>query len=174
MNQLKKEKGQAFSTFQLLIAAVVALALLAVLLPLLKSPNIGNSPTKLTQDLLKSQIDNIGALAYTPTLTIKKDYSLSISGLVDETGIDRSQVAFVLPTELNNSFSNNNLNVLKYLKSTKGTFIIGILCDYEGSDFTTSFDAYTEDISTGNIDEPTFYDTTGGLKVCMIFPKRTS
>ena len=145
MIKLRKEKGQAFSTFQLLIAAVVALALLAVLLPLLKSPNIGNSATKLTQDLLKSQQQNIGALRYTQKVTMKANDTMAVSGLTQNTGIDVDQVSIVVPEELSSSFTVANNKVLKYSKTSKGTYIIGVLCDNQDA-FDASVGNYSTEI----------------------------
>ncbi|MEK6821465.1 MAG: hypothetical protein AABY11_03650, partial [archaeon] len=50
--------GQAFSTFQLLIAAVVALAILVLLLNIIGSlPNLGGQkPNKVASDLVGSQV----------------------------------------------------------------------------------------------------------------------
>ena len=66
-----KEKGQAFSTFQLLIAAVVALAILGVLLPMItKNINIGGDITDSINTTLKTQVSNYGNLAYTDEVKV--------------------------------------------------------------------------------------------------------
>ena len=177
MIKLRKERGQAFSTFQLLIAAVVALALLAVLLPLLKSPNIGNSPTKLTQDLLKAQVNNIGTLSYTQKVKIPPKFTMAVSGITQNTGIDIDQVKIIVPTELenNNTFEVLNNKVLKYDKSTKGTYIIGILCNYKSEiseDLTNTYNKEISSDATENLFDSS--NDTEDLIVCVIFPKRTS
>ena len=176
MIKLRKEKGQAFSTFQLLIAAVVALALLAVLLPLLKSPNIGNSATKLTQDLLKSQQTNIGALSYTQKVKIQPKYTMAVSGITQNTGIDTDQVAIVVPSELDgSSFSVSNNKLLTYKKSSKGTYIFGVLCDNrEGLDDSITNNNLNDKFNSISVDNLFDPNSTSGLIVCIIFPERTS
>lgn len=58
-------RGQAFSVFQLLIAAVVAGAILVILLQVLGTlPGISQDPNEVAGSSVQTQIDNIGSPAF--------------------------------------------------------------------------------------------------------------
>jgi hypothetical protein len=172
----KREKGQAFSTFQLLIAAVVALALLAVLLPLITGGfNIGNKPDQVAGELLQTQIDNPGALSYTSEVRFTKG-TLAASGLVEDTGIDPDQVFFVINDELSNYFKvlgeDNDVlgpgKILEYTRNTDGKYQLGIICEYDTEIESTL--TYYDDIP----DDASGAEWAEDVKNCVIFPRRAS
>jgi len=171
--KLKNKKGQAFSTFQLLIAAVVALALLGVLMPIIMK-TLGfaqGDPISTSKQLLQGQIDNPGTLAYTDSVAFtNKKKSLTASGISENTGLSPDQVRFIVgdlaDTDFQELADNKGIN---YLKSTKGTYKIGIICDYQNN-ILDSAEAYTEipDITAIT------WESTDDIKVCVVFPKRSS
>jgi len=173
--KFKNKKGQAFSTFQLLIAAVVALALLGVLMPIIMK-TLGfaqGDPVSTSKQLLQGQIDNPGTLSYTDSVAFTdKKKSLSASGISENTGLSANQVKFVSDLEADFDVLGDGRGI-NYKKSTKGTYKIGILCDYQGEDgLDASMESYGDEIPEG-ASELT-WDNVDGQKVCIVFPKRSS
>ncbi|MDD2477387.1 MAG: hypothetical protein PHW45_00170 [Candidatus ainarchaeum sp.] len=184
MSNLINQKGQAFSTFQLLIAAVVALALLGVLMPIIMGNfSIGKSPSDSAQQYAKTQINNAGSLGYTDTLKFKKDDSISATGVADGIDVDRDQVYVVVPTDLIDiTFSDpstSSYKQTKYLKSTKADYKIGVICDYKESiEVSLGYNGLTggpnneDDFFSIIKDLDDFKDLDNSIKVCILFPKR--
>lgn len=84
------DRGQAFSTFQLLISAVVALAILVLLLNIMGSlPDFGNrSPSEEAVNLIKSQINSPAELRTSGNaVTFKKDDSLNTKSIAANSGV---------------------------------------------------------------------------------------
>ena len=171
--KFKNKKGQAFSTFQLLIAAVVALALLGVLMPIIMNV-LGfaqRDPVSTSKQLLQGQVDNPGTLTYTDSVVFTdKKKSLSSSGISENTGLSPDQVRFVVgdlaTTDFVELVDNKGID---YQKSTKGTYKIGIICDYKNNIIESS-EAYAEIPDITSIT----WESTDDIKVCVIFPKRSS
>lgn len=169
------KKGQAFSTFQLLIAAVVALALLGVLLPIImKNVDIGDNPEELTQRLIKTQIDSIGSLKYTKEATFKNGDSISGATLANSANLDRSEVCVLNPE--GSTFEGDGGKIITYNSSSSLKYKMGVLCDYsdkleESVDyFVAEMPANSDDCYTSlGIDD---YDDGPIKKVCIVFPKR--
>ena len=180
MSNLKNQKGQAFSTFQLLIAAVVALALLGVLMPIIMGNfSIGKNPSDSAQQYAKTQINNAGSLNYTETLKFKKDDSISATGVADGIDVGRDQVYVIVPDDLIDTFedaSGSNYKQTSYLKSTKADYKIGVICDYKG-ELENSLENYNlgkddDDFYNKLNDVESFADLEDTIKVCILFPKR--
>jgi hypothetical protein len=173
---LKNKKGQAFSTFQLLIAAVVALALLGVLMPIImRSIDIGGDPSQATQQLLKSQIDNPGTLSFTDDVTFSSKYNtLSASGVANDTGLDAGQIVFAT-NGLDDTFSTigTSASKIEYSKTQKGKYRLGVLCDSDAAALVTSVDDYK---ASNKIDDSVSVTATNfadpSVTCCLIFPKR--
>ncbi len=93
------KKGQASSTFQLLIAAIVALAILGVLISIITgviTPQ-GN-PTSATKQLVKSQMDNPGGESCTEQqVRFSRNIRLASMGIVEDTGLSPNQLLFINP-----------------------------------------------------------------------------
>jgi len=173
--KFKNKKGQAFSTFQLLIAAVVALALLGVLLPIImRNVDIGGDPSQAAQSLLKTQINNPGTLAFTDPVTFSaKNNSLSASGIANDTGLDRQQIVFSI-NGLDDAFSNVGETAITYDKTDKGKYMIGILCDRDKASLNDSIDSYmgANKIMFGSTDI-VYQEGDETVTNCVIFPKRS-
>ena len=176
--KLKNSKGQAFSTFQLLIAAVVALALLGVLMPIIMK-TLGfaqGDPISTSKQLLQSQIDNPGTLSYTDSVAFTSSKnSLAASGISENTGVTREQIML-----LNNGLSEftatpegQPANVLKYTRTTKGTYKIGVLCDWV-ADIEGAVGNYSSEIPNITGVTATSFPDAAGQKVCIVFPMRSS
>ncbi|MDP2666594.1 MAG: hypothetical protein Q8P05_03780 [Candidatus Diapherotrites archaeon] len=128
-------RGQAFSTFQLLIAAVVALAILVLLLNIIGSlPFLSTQkPSTESVNLIKSQVNEPGALRTSNRLIFVRDDSLNTRAIASSSGIlteaqlciskgdheDTSEFEFTSITEG---------DVLRYNGSQLGVKI-SVLCD---------------------------------------------
>jgi len=163
------KKGQAFSTFQLLIAAVVALALLGVLLPIImKNVNIDGNPEESAQTLIRSQANSVGSLRYTDEVKFKDGDSISAAALAEGTGLSRQQVCVVNP---GTSFTGGGATIT-YDSSSTLSYRIGVFCDYydELDDSLNYFeDEMPEDLG---VCEDRFDSEFSSEKVCIVFPKR--
>ena len=91
---VRNQKGQAFDVFKLLIAAVVALAILAVLWPILTGVGFGfvTEPNEGAGTKIKNITQ--GHLSVTEKVTFKKEGALTASAISNASGgtIDASQV----------------------------------------------------------------------------------
>ncbi|MDD3178311.1 MAG: hypothetical protein PHR26_02215 [Candidatus ainarchaeum sp.] len=170
-----KEKGQAFSTFQLLIAAVVALAILGVLLPMItKNINIGGDVTDSINTTLKTQVSNYGNLAYTDEVKVssKNTEFVSTSSIVAGTGIDSNQVYFDIAGNDNffaigSSDTYTTGKTLKMKSSENTKFKFGILC----ADSSNSLIKIINDYDLVELDTYEEFGETDAT-VCVIFPKK--
>ncbi len=170
MKKLKlNKKGQAFSTFQLLIAAVVALALLGVLLPIImKNVNIGGNPEESAQTLIRSQINSVGSLRYTESVKFKNGDSISAPALAEGTGLSRQQVCILNP---GSNFDGETGASITYNSSSTLSYQIGVLCDYK-DEMQASLGQFTGEVPDGaSLCESRFTDFSSE-KVCIVFPKR--
>jgi len=121
------------------------------------------------KQLLSNQIHNPGTLAYTDSIKFtSKTNSLYSERMSENTSIVPNQVKFV--TNLENDFeTNSSNNVLRYIKPTKGTYKIGIYCDYLEDNTIRGISAYRSEIpSVSNIS----WGDLDTQKVCVIFPKK--
>ncbi|MEK6941407.1 MAG: hypothetical protein AABW85_00945 [archaeon] len=76
-------KGQGFEVFKLLIAAIVAGAILAILLPLLNIDFTGRDPTTVAAEKIKAGITLPGTSLFTDTVSFKKNQPLVASTLAN-------------------------------------------------------------------------------------------
>lgn len=179
------KKGQASSTFQLLIAAVVALAILGVLITVISkvNPNVTNITTS-TNQLLQQQVSNPGARGCTEKVTFKQNSTLSAEGITRNTGLDTKQIFFTNKVdEIDNFYvvggsldrgSNESVDggrILEYRGSGSKDVTICVLCSGSGGDgLKSAMDDYGLNIGNA-IPE---YISPSGESVCVIYPKRTS
>jgi len=168
---LKKERGQAFSTFQLLIAAVVALALLGVLMPIISNINPG---TGRVVDALKERIntqqDQPGTLSLTDDLKVSgsKDPYISTATITEGTGMASQQVFFM--TNGTNDFKiSDDGSVLQIVNQSTITYKFGVLCQTNLESLTSSMDQYDSVLKDG-YDLPSFGELDEDIRVCVIFP----
>ncbi len=87
-------KGQAYSTFKLLIAAIVAMAILAILIPIIMQVMglITASPLNETKSLLSDLVGSPGALKHTPEVVFEPDDVLAASALTERLPISKDQL----------------------------------------------------------------------------------
>lgn len=88
------QRGQAYSTFKLLIAAIVAMAMLAILIPIIMQAMgwLTNSPLNETKSLISDLVGSPGSLKHTPEVVFKPDDVLAASALVERLPISADQI----------------------------------------------------------------------------------
>ena len=103
-----REKGQAASTFQLLISAVVAMALLGILVPIVMKVmgTVQSDAISSLKQKMGSAKNNLGSEVHVGKITLSKRSSVSAKTLADAVALDKSQVCFCIASEaLQDSFS---------------------------------------------------------------------
>ncbi len=148
-------RGQAFSTFQLLIAAVVALAILVLLLNIIGSlPTPGTTkPQAEAVNLIKSQINSPSELRTSSnSVNFGKEDSLNSKSIATSSGVlTSSQVCISMgdfSAEDESDFANTNQNlegdIIQYKGSGQLRVKLSVICD-TGS-------ALREDLENNGID----------------------
>lgn len=133
-------RGQAFSTFQLLIAAVVALAILVLLLNIIGSlPNLGGQkPNKVASDLVASQVNSPAELRTSTQVPFGKDDSLNAKSIAAASGVvTEGQICLSLGDHENSSDEtgfqiSSSGNVITYNGASSLRVKISVLCDTAG------------------------------------------
>ncbi len=174
---LKNSKGQAFSTFQLLIAAVVALALLGVLMPIIGGINpAGGNITDSVKEKIKSNQDLPGTITLTESIKVssKTQGTVATDAITDGSGMDPESVKFIVPSKYSSDFGvSSDGQILQIKKSERINYKFGVLChrDAERLDnFITSSSSLSNNIlSELDITESGF-ESTNSSRVCIVFP----
>ncbi|MBM3282584.1 MAG: hypothetical protein FJY86_04585, partial [Candidatus Diapherotrites archaeon] len=135
---LVNNKGQAFSTFQLLIAAVVALAILVLLLNIIGGlPNFGSSePLEEAATLIKGQVNSPSELRTgSNPITFTKEDSLNPKAIADKSGVvTANQVCISLGDFLQDDGTdfaemNETAGIVKYTGSGQFRVRLSVICD---------------------------------------------
>jgi hypothetical protein len=175
-------KGQAFSTFQLLIAAVVALALLGVLMPIIsKNINIAGSVVDATKEKIRSQQDQPGTLTLTDALRIsgrRGETYIAVGTITDGTGMDPKQVRFLISDKYDSDFESNDTGAyLEIINQSTVTYKFGILCNSSlanlNSDITNYSSVFQTKLGFANYqlsDNDFLGDYVSNSKTCIVFP----
>jgi len=168
------QKGQASSTFQLLIAAIVALAILGVLISVIGGiGGISGDPTTATKQLLKNQINNPGAESCTDPVefSAKKNKSLAAMGITKDSGLDSEQVFFTNePNEGVTGFEVNSTgSILQYISQSSKKVVICVIC----AEGTENLEQALEDNlgASNGVSVPTGVE---GETFCAVYPKKTA
>ena len=171
------KKGQASSTFQLLIAAVVALAILGVLLNILGViPGPNKDPTYATKSLLGTQINDTGAESCTDSVTFSRSKStLSAEGITGNSGLDPEQIYFDNPEGISNfkygGANEDNRQLLKYNYTTSKRVIMCIICSADKEKLKQAIEANKK---TGDNFIENESNLSDGEIVCVVYPRKTS
>jgi hypothetical protein len=165
----RKERGQAFSTFQLLIAAVVALALLGVLMPIIGGINPGTDRlVDALEERINTQQNQYGTVSLTDDIKIsgRSDPYISTETITNGTGMDHKQVLFML-NDYENDFSTTDGSVLEIINTSRITYQFGVLCSGNKTNLDTSLASYTSIIKDNTL-LGSFDDEE--IRVCVVFP----
>lgn len=86
---IRDQRGQAFSTFQLLISAVIALAILGLLLTILGQLPFLNTqkPSTEAENLIKSQVSRPGEVRTSLPVSFQKGDSLNTKAIASASGV---------------------------------------------------------------------------------------
>ena len=183
MSEIITKKKAPTSLVIILMIAILLLIIFGLLLPNLYrlvpiQDNYFGTPNIQAKTLIKTQLNNPGVLSYTEKTTFdnrkyKSISSAEISNLnsyPDTIPISSNQIMFLTNNLSEFTISSETPgNQLTYNLTKKGTYKIGIFCDYKES-LDNSIKEYPKIPSTAS--SSLFSDDLSGQKVCVIFPKK--
>ncbi len=145
-------KGQEFSVFQLIISAIVAVAVLGVLLTLMGTViGPGKDPIDATKALVSSLIDKSGSLSKTDPVSFDKDKTISASAIADPISVDKGSICFSVGAYQPKFSTGATGNHLAYTGSTPFTVKIQAICASNGSDLTAAITDYQTADAAGKV-----------------------
>lgn len=127
-------RGQAFSTFQLLISAIIALAILVLLLNIIGGIGFdaGQDPNKAAADLVTSQVNSPSELRTTSNpVSFGRDDSLNVRSIASRSGVVTADQICISKGDHENTeeFEFSSDDVLRYNGSSDLRIKISVLCD---------------------------------------------
>ncbi len=147
------QRGQGSSVFQLLIAAVVAVAILGVLLNMIgviKPPGSGDAAS-VAKEKLKEAYSNKGTPRVSEKIQVRRDSGIitpqGVAGY--ELGIEASRVCLGVTRDLSTQFGNPSDPVLQYESSTARDVKVVAVCS-TGNDLE---DYVTNTLSSWDIED---------------------
>ena len=128
------QKGQAFSTFELLISAVVALAILVLLLNIVGNLQFfgGKNPSDEAKVLIQSQISKPSELQTTRDVTFRPESSLNAKAIATASGVITADQICISPGDFadNKNFEPSpNGAIITYTGSANITTNLSVICD---------------------------------------------
>jgi len=137
------QKGQAFSVFELMIAAIVAVAILFVLLPILSGIQGGGTIDAAKNTIANglSSVKNGGAMT-TQEFTLQKD-DLLTSKMFSDKGFDQHSIVFDVETPIQPNFEatiGDGYSFFKYNASTNITVVARVVCEITGDSLQQTLD----------------------------------
>jgi uncharacterized protein (UPF0333 family) len=132
-------KGQAFSAFKLLIAAIVAIALLGVLMPIITQTTglIKTDPSETIGRAINGIINSPGSISKTDNLTFSPKTSVAVKAIASKAGLDKSQICVSLGTYEENpdsGFTTMDGTQIAWNGSTDKSVKAYVVCDLNPSD----------------------------------------
>ena len=169
-------RGQAFDSFKLLIAAIVAIAILGVLMPIIAQIGgfIPSDPTASIARQLTNTINSPGTLKVTEKLTFSRDVSnISAKAIANEASISPDQICFSLGAYAERGFTIMGEGKTKSIVwNGSGTITVKayVICDTTKEDLAASVESYItdEDVSLDNC------DGCGTDKCCAVILKSSN
>ena len=128
-------KGQAFDVFKLLIAAVVAIAILALLLPIITNLNIfgKNDPTTEARTVIKSIGTHKANSVTSQEVIFKQGTALNARSISDGSGglVSVEQICLSAGDFIDDDSweTTDNMRVVRYNGSTSKTVQLLVICD---------------------------------------------
>jgi len=182
------QKGQAYSTFKLLIAAIIAMAILAILIPIIMQAMgwLTASPLNETKSLLTDLVGSPGALKHTPEVAFKPDDVLASSALVERLPISKDQVCLStgqFEEDSENGFecigcedARDNQRLI-YHGSSNQAARLAVVCNVNLTELLDDIEAYNLEDGDGEWDGTSIEDACevceGKGKCCAIILKRS-
>ena len=124
------DRGQAYSVFRLLIAAIVAVAILAILIPIIM--NIfppGNDISAVTKQLVQKQEGMPGALDTSTEVIFKTGSSLAPSAIAGNTGLTAEQVCLHKGDFIDNEFIKVQGQTIMNVGSSDIQMKVSVICN---------------------------------------------
>lgn len=152
-------KAQSFSVFQLVISAVIAVAILAVLLGVMSSMQLINTdPDSAMGDTLSKAAGAYGSSIRTENMTFAQGTSVSAATLAESAGLDPNQICFSLGKYENGDFeilSVGDRQTLEYDGRTAKNISAYVVCDLSQDNLEEYLGASStlEPLTGGSIDE---------------------
>ncbi len=166
---MANQKGQGSSVFQLLVSAVVALAILGVLLGIIGGlPIFGSEdPITASRNALKSAYNQKGSPAFSSNVKLSKDKVFTQAGVTPEDlGVDRRKVCIGYSEEVGGGGGSSRIfeqtrpgPTLAYLPSQARSVKIGALC-MDGQDLADEIDTLGWNLE-GSLSSPQCHATAG-------------
>lgn len=172
------KKGQASSTFSLLIAAVVALAILGVLLSILNViPGMNTKPGDATKTLLSTQINRYGEEQCTTKVTFDTSNArLATQAATLDTGLSAEQVYFDNPEELSQfeitGTSETSNQMLRYKPTNSYKVLMCVVCSNNKDSLQSAIE-----LNQKSSDVFASVDDMEGIEddqtICVVYPRKT-
>ncbi len=148
--QRMNQEGQAFDVFKLLIAAIIAMSILFILVPIVMRASIlfTKNPGDETKTLLSVMYDKKDSMQETDKVTFKKDTSLAKATLVGGTPLSKEQVCYHLGdfSDASNEWSSQG-DLLIYRGSGERTVKIAVICTGGQEQLNSDIESYFPDYS---------------------------
>ena len=168
------EKGQAFSVFKLLIAAVVAGAILLILLQTLQVlPNIGSrTPNEVASNAVKSQINEPGLPVIRQNVTFNPGDTLFNKTIAEQSRALSTEQVCVTVSEDAPNWEKFEVRGKGQTVTYEGTFAqkvrLLVICDRE-SEISDSLEAFDYDTQFNvDVEDDCDYDNTGSNRLCFV------
>ncbi|MFH1240232.1 MAG: hypothetical protein V1672_03365 [Candidatus Diapherotrites archaeon] len=159
--KLMNQKGQEFSAFKLLISAIVAVAILAILIPLLTGDWFDQDPNVKVKQLIGQAVGNPSAIQTYDDITFKNGNSISAASIMSDSGLSSNQVCMGI-----NKFENQDFRLIGGASSESGYYRIIydggsdkkvkviVLCDTDSEALVNDIVDYSHDdkINTSDCD----------------------
>ena len=150
--------GQAYSTFKLLIAAIVAMAILAILLPIiLKAINVFQPhPTTEVTTVLNELVERPGTLRHTNEVVFQSDDSIAGASLANKLSISKNQICMskgdFKDDEDFKLLEGDNEHRIQYTGTSPRTVRMALICNVDQEALEEDFDFYDEEVGDYEID----------------------
>jgi len=172
------QKGQAFSAFKLLIAAVIAVAILGILMPILSQVTgiITKAPGEEISMVLANQVGNPGNYTVTNEFTFKPNEGVSTMALAAGTpGLSADQICLSLGEGKGGWDDSSNfvltagdeMQNVQWTGAANQTARAGILCAGDGETAEDALGTYGKDAA--DIDCP---DACEDSRCCIVILQR--
>ncbi len=172
---MMNQKGQAFDVFKLLIAAVVAMAILALLVPIIGTITglFTKNPTTETRSMITDLYNKPGTYNETPAVTFSTSApNIAKASITKDTGLDESQICFGLGDFTDEeSLWSLGVKQLRYKGTASRLVKIGVVCERGITELQDYIDN-DEDDGT-NIDSTTCDECRDEDTCCAVMLRRS-
>lgn len=174
-------RGQAFSAFQLLISAVVAVAVLGVIMTILgivEPPT--QDPSGAAVSTLQTLINQPGTLQNTETVIFQKNSTISAEALADQVSLTPTQIILDLGVFKDDSSQRFKLfgdetsgkTVLQWQGELSREAKLAVLCATNGESLATYAGDYEDQDALYEVDDYGCYGQSDSGRCCLIQLRR--